>query len=106
MDAVKGLISETALDKGIDLVECEAVVDHVHLLLRLREESDLPAAMKAIKGVSSRKISERFPELKLETGVSNFWQAGYGSKIVPPEAAPAVQRYIQTQWERLEDYDR
>jgi REP element-mobilizing transposase RayT len=62
--------------------------------------------MNFLKGTSARRLFEQFPELKLDAHISSFWQAGYGSKIVPESALNAVATYIRTQWDRLESFDR
>ena len=106
LDAARESIAEIAREKHIDLIEYEAIVDHVHLLLRLEDKSLLPATMMNLKGVSARRLFQLFPELKLQAHTNNFWQAGYGSKIVPPSALRTMKSYIRTQWDRLEKYDR
>jgi REP element-mobilizing transposase RayT len=45
------------------------------------------------------------PLLKLDLHSHNFWQAGYGSKVIPAGAVATVRRYIRTQWDRLEKYE-
>jgi REP element-mobilizing transposase RayT len=62
--------------------------------------------MMNLKGVSARRLFERFPELKMDAHTNNFWQAGYGSKIIPLSAIGSLGNYIRTQWDRLEKYDR
>ena len=104
--AVKDLLINIATTHDIELLEHEAVVDHVHLLLLVHDQSELPKALNLLKGASARRIFQRFPELKLDAQTSSFWQAGYGSKEVPPAAVGAVRSYIRTQWDRLEDYER
>jgi putative transposase len=104
-DAAVELLKETATEKGIKLLEVEAAVDHVHLLLDLRDKGQLPIAMMNLKGVSARRLFETFPELKLDAHTNSFWQEGYGSELVAPAAVPAVRRYIRTQWDRLETYE-
>jgi putative transposase len=106
LDAVRELMSEIANGKGINLVEHEAIVDHVHLLLDLPDKAALPQAMMFLKGVSARKLFWLFPEIRHDAHTLNFWQAGYGSKIVPECALPSTRSYIRTQWERLDSYDR
>ena len=100
------LIRQTARDKGIDLRASEPMVDHVHLLLRADDRTGLSKAMNLIKGASSYGIFRRFPELKLDAGVNAFWQHRYGAKEIPDGAAPVVQEYIRTQWDRTEKYER
>jgi len=106
LDEARRLLSEIASEKRIELLECEAIVDHVHLVLSLSDKAQLPNAMMNLKGVSARRLFERFPELKLDAHTNNFWQIGYGSKIVSPNALSTTKRYIRTQWGRLEKYDR
>ena len=59
-----------------------------------------------LKGVSSRRVFERFPELRLDAHTNSLWQAGYGSKIIPPSAVATLRKYIKTQWDRLDGYER
>ena len=106
LDTVRGLLAEIADEKDIDLLESEAVVDHVHLLLSLQNGADLPRTMMLLTGISARRIFERFEDLKLAAGTDSFWQSGYGSKLVEPPAIANVRNYIRTQWDRLESYDR
>ena len=99
-------MQDIAAEKKIDLIECEAIVDHVHLLLDLPSKSDLPRTMMLLKGVSARRLFERFPDIHLDEQVRSFWQAGYGSKLVQAGGISATRRYIRSQWDRLEAYER
>ena len=59
-----------------------------------------------LKGATSRRLFQRFPELKLDAGVNSFWQHRYEAKMVSEPAAIAVGQYIRTQWDRLDKYER
>ncbi len=102
----KKLMVEIAEEKGIRLIEAEAVVHHVHLLLDCEDKAAMSTAMMLLKGVSSRRIGHQFPSIFRDAGTTHIWQAGYGSKIVAPADLATTKRYIQTQWQRLESYDR
>ena len=106
LDAVREAIVEAAEHHNIRLIEHEAIVDHVHLLLDGEDKPALSKALNLLKGRSARRIFLRFPELKLDANTNSFWQAGYGAKIVPDGAQAAVGRYIRTQWDRLEGFER
>ena len=82
------------------------MLDHVHLLIAAADRTQLSRAMNHLKGISSRRLFQRFPELKLEAGISSFWQHRYAAKVVPEPAAASVGQYIRTQWERLDKYER
>ena len=104
--AVKDSIREVAQEAHVQLLECESAVDHVHLLLRLEENQRLPRIMNLLKGCSSYRLHQAFPELKLDTGAQHFWQRGYGFRTVEPGSLAARQRYVKTQQERLDKFER
>ena len=103
---VKQAIKDIAQRNTITLLEYETVVDHVHLLLELGPKENLSRVMNLLKGASSRKVFQRFPELKLDAGVNHFWQKRYGSKIIESRVLATVSGYIRTQKERLEKFER
>ncbi len=72
MDAACKLMSEVARDKSINLLERQAIADHMHLLLEVENKEALSKAMNLLKGVSARRLFQQFPELKFDAGVSNF----------------------------------
>jgi putative transposase len=105
-DTIKELIRCIAREKRIDLIEHETCVDHVHVLLRARDRAELSRSMNYIKGLSSKRLFEQIPELKLDIEMNNFRQRRYGWKIVPAGARDTVVQYIRTQKDRLEKYER
>ena len=102
--AAKRLLRAVAADKSIDLRECETMVDHVHLLLSARPR-ELSRDVKQLKGVSSRRLFQLFPELKMDAQTGNFWQRGFGYRAIE-EGAEGVAWYIRTQKRRTGAYDR
>ena len=105
-EAVKELMWTVAKEKNIRFLECETIVDHVHLLVSAEDRTRLSKMMNLLKGVSSRRILQMFPELRLDAGVGAFWQHRYAAKPVSEPAAATVAEYVRTQWDRLEKYER
>ena len=105
-DMTKKVLVETATEKGINVIECESMVNHVHMLVAARGTEELSWIMKLLKGRSSYEIFQRLPELKLDTGANSFWQRGFAARLVPQGQIETVRRYIQTQDQRLEKYER
>ena len=103
---VKDVFEHVANEKDITLVEYETMIDHVHMLIDVQEAAFLPQAMKLLKGRSAYEVFRAYPDVKLDAGVNSLWQDGYKSRIVPPQEVGIVRRYIRTQDERLEKYDR
>ena len=96
LDAFKRI----AASQEIDLIESEAQFDHVHLLLRVADETALPRTMMLLKGVSAREVFEREPDLRLSMGSLVFWQKSFGRRPVPEDQHERVRNYIRTQLDR------
>jgi len=62
--------------------------------------------MKALKGRSARTVLRDMETLKLDAHTANLWQRGYGWKPVAPGAERTVRRYIRTQMDRLDKFER
>ncbi len=103
---IKRVIGEIAKSKGIRLLDYETVVDHVHLLLEVELDEDLSSVVKLLKGISSRRVFQEFPELKMDAETNNFWQKHYGSKTVEIGALAVTKEYVRTQKERLDKFER
>jgi putative transposase len=103
-DEAKAQFDEIALRHSIVLLEREAIVDHVHMLLNLPDRAALSKAMNLLKGASSRALFQKYPSIKIDAQTNAFWQVGFGSKIIPPSGEAQVREYIRTQWDRLEGY--
>jgi len=97
---VLSTFKQVALDHEIDLVECEAQFDHVHMLLRATDETDLSRRMMLLKGISAREVFLREPELRLSMKTLVFWQKSFGRRPVPEEAVDLIRHYIRTQLDR------
>ncbi|MDO8491854.1 MAG: IS200/IS605 family transposase [Dehalococcoidia bacterium] len=92
---VKRMFHQIAADQEIQLLACETMFDHVHLLLRSNPE-DLSRAVFMLKGISARRVFQTFPELKLDAKTQSLWQARYGAKMVSEQALPSLKDYIAT----------
>src|SRR3972149_10800896 len=96
-EASKELMVTVAKEKKLDLVECEMMVDHAHLLLAVDDREHLSKAMNLLKGTTSRRLFQRYPDLRLDAGLNSFWQHRYAAKAVLEPAAASVGNYIRTQ---------
>ena len=104
--AAKDAMRETARRHAIKVLECETMVDHVHLLVEAENASDLSRIMHVLKGASARHLLESIPDIRMDGGTNHFWQKRYGAKPVEPGALASVRNYIHTQRERPEKYAR
>ena len=97
---------EAARRHAIKVLECETMVDHVHLLVEAENATDLSRIMHVLKGASARYLLESIPDIRMDAGTDHFWQKRYGTKPVEPGALASVRHYIRTQKERPAKYAR
>ena len=88
---------EVAHRRGFSILAMAAVPDHVHVLVEKAPWDQLSDIVKLIKGVSSRHIGQRFPELKLDMSSNHFWATGYHYERHNDRTLDTVVRYIEDQ---------
>jgi putative transposase len=95
-DDVKQILIEAVCEacrkRGVESIACNAMPDHVHLLVRLRPTIEVANFIGQIKGASAHAHNHRF-------GARNFlkWQDGYGVVSLRGADVEKVVRYIADQ---------
>jgi REP element-mobilizing transposase RayT len=80
--------------EGGALLEIGAMVDHIHLLVKVRAEQAVPEIVRLMKANSSKWLNE------MPGRESRFeWQGGYGAFTVSESQLPLVRKYILSQEE-------
>ena len=63
--------------KNVEILEAEACVDHIHMLVSIPPYLSVAQFMGFLKGKSSLMIFDRHANLKYKYGSRNFWCRGY-----------------------------
>ena len=84
--------------KGIEIIQAECCVDHVHMLVRIPPKYSVSEIMGYLKGKSSLIIFDRHANLKYKYGNRHFWCRGYYVDTVGKNAKK-IQEYIKNQLE-------
>ncbi len=82
---------------GWKIHELNIQKDHVHLLVQLKQDVSVRKAVQLLKGGSSKKIREEFPELEEFLWGSSFWADGYFAESVGQVNEESIRKYIQNQ---------
>ena len=82
--------------KGINILEAEVCVDHVHMLLEIPPKYSVSGIVGYLKGRSSLMIYEKFPALQYKYRCREFWCKGYYVDSVGKNTAK-IASYIQNQ---------
>ena len=84
--------------KNVEIIEAEACVDHIHMLVSVPPYISIAQFMGYIKGKSSLMIFDRHANLKYKYGTRNFWCRGYYVDTVGRNKK-VIAEYIRNQLE-------
>ena len=84
--------------KGIEIIQAECCIDHIHMLVRIPPKYSVSEIMGYLKGKSSLIIFDRHANLKYKYGNRHFWCRGYYVDTVGKNAKK-IQEYIKNQLE-------
>ena len=82
--------------KGINIIEAECCVDHIHMLVEIPPKYSVAEVMGYIKGKSSLMIFDRHANLKYKYGNRHFWCRGYYVDTVGKNAKK-IEEYVRNQ---------
>ncbi|MFI8294131.1 IS200/IS605 family transposase [Streptomyces sp. NPDC085614] len=92
------IMRDVATDFECEIVEFNGENNHVHLLINFPPKVALSKLVNSLKGVSSRRLRQEYPEL-----VKHYWQAqklwsgSYFAGSVGGAPLSAVKQYIEQQ---------
>ena len=87
--------------KGVNIIEAEVCVDHVHMLLEIPPKMSVSGFMGYLKGKSSLMIYEQWGNMKYKYRNREFWCRGYYVDTVGKNAKK-IEEYIKNQLKKDE----
>ena len=99
---IMNIIKDLCQWKGIEIIEGEMAVDHVHLLLSIPPKMSVSGVMGYLKGKSSLMIYQKFGTAKFQYRCREFWCRGYYVDTVGRNKK-AIEQYIRKQLQQ--DYE-
>ena len=83
-------------EKKVEIIEAEACIDHVHMLVSMPPHLSVSQFMGFLKGKSTLMIFDRHANLKYKYGSRHFWCRGYYVDTVGKYEG-AIKEYIRNQ---------
>ena len=108
---LRGRIAERARDLIRQICQAREVVivrgavspDHIHMLLSAPPHLSASKLVQYIKGRSSRRLQEEFPELRKRYWGQHLWARGYFCATVGAVDEQTIRQYIENQkWDEEE----
>ena len=94
---LKEIFVDIAPNYGVELLEWNHDIDHVHLLFKAKPNTEISKLLNAYKSTSSRRIKNEFPSIRKYLWKEYFWSKSYC--LVTTGGAPleVVKQYIENQ---------
>jgi len=89
------IIREVCAEHDAQVIEVEAMPDHVHLLVSVDPQFGIHQLAKRVKGRSSRLLRQEFPSLKRR--LPTLWTNSYFVATVGGAPLEIVRQYVETQ---------
>ena len=88
---------KVCLDFGAELREMNGEQNHVHLLVNYPPKISVSALVNSLKGVTSRKLRVRFPELESAYHQRQLWSPSYFAASCGEAPLEKLKKYIEDQ---------
>lgn len=97
---LKEIFIDIAPNYGVELLEWNHDIDHVHLLFKAKPNTEISKLLNAYKSAPSRRIKNEFPSIRKYLWKEYFWSKSYC--LVTTGGAPleVVKQYIENQGKR------
>jgi putative transposase len=99
------MIRTICKNQNIQIISGNVSAEHVHLYLSIPPLLSVSKIAQLIKGISSNKMMQEFPELEKRYWGRHFWARGYFVSTVGTIDNETIQNYIKNHTsEDIDDY--
>lgn len=96
-DRLKDIFVDIAPNYGVELLEWNHDIDHVHLLFKAKPNTEISKLLNAYKSASSRRIKNEFPSIRKHLWKEYFWSKSYCLMTTGGAPLEVVKQYIENQ---------
>ena len=90
----KEMTSDICRENDIEILAMECHIDYVYMFVSVYPSMDVPEIMHIIKGATSRKLREVFPELRQ---MPSLWTRSYFVSTAGNVSSETIKWYVDTQ---------
>ena len=94
--AIGAILRQLCEWKGVNIIEAEVCIDHVHMLIEIPPKYSISVFMGFLKGKSSQIIFERWANARYKYRHREFWCQGYYVDTVGKNTKK-IKEYISNQ---------
>lgn len=97
IEAMREIFTRVCEGFHVELAEFNGEADHVHLLVNFPPHIELSKLVKSLKGVSSRLLRKRFPELEKRYWKNVLWSRSYFAASCGGAPLEIIRQYVEQQ---------
>ncbi|MEI6703935.1 MAG: IS200/IS605 family transposase [Deltaproteobacteria bacterium] len=101
LEALKAIFDGVLDEFESELLEFNGECDHVHLLVSYPPKHSVSALVNSLKGVSSRRLKQDFPEIShfwsVAKSKNSLWSPSYFASSAGGATIETLKRYIENQ---------
>lgn len=103
-ERTRDLIRQICESRDVAIVRGAVSPDHIHMLLSAPADLSPAKLVQYIKGRSSRRIQDEFPEIRKRYWGQHLWARGYFCATVGTVDEETIKKYIEhQQWDQDQD---
>jgi len=92
---VRDLVRQICQENQVEIVRGKVGNDHVHIYVSIPPYLSVSRLIQLIKGKTSRKIQQEFPELRKRYWGQHFWAIGYFVRTSGNVTDEMIKDYIE-----------
>ena len=100
---LRELLRQGCEARRISIIKGSISKEHVYMLVSCPPNISVSDMMQYLKGRSSKKLQEEFPELKKKYWGQHLWASGYFCRTVGTVTEDMIKDYIEKQDDDFED---
>ena len=93
---IRELTRQICAQLGVRIVNGVLSADHVHMFVEIPPKVSVSDVMRRVKGCTSRKLQQEFPELRKRYWGQRFWARGYFSTTSGNITDETILNYIDS----------
>ena len=97
INLLRTIFAKVCADFEAQLIEMDGEDDHVHLLVEYQPKVAVSNLVNSLKGVSSRHLRRRFPELERRYWKGMLWSPSYFAGSCGGAPISIIRQYIEQQ---------
>lgn len=97
---LKYIFEDIGTNYHVSVKEWNHDIDHIHVLMNAKPNTELSKFINAYKSASSRRIKNEFPKIRQKLWKEYFWSQSYCLLTVGAAPLEVLKQYIETQGQK------